>query len=60
MLSWILLFLRISVGLLIIKTGIDFSQGDIAFSGFSEYQPVLTGLFVILIGVHVIFSSLFK
>lgn len=60
MLKWLLLFLRICVGLLIIKTGIDFSQGHFAFSGFAGQQPFFTGLFTILIGIHVIFSSIFK
>lgn len=55
-----LMILRVFVGLLIVKTGADLIRGDLVFSGFSEHQPVITGIFTILIGIHIIFSSIFN
>lgn len=54
------IILRVLVGLLIIKTGADLASGHHIFVGFSTQEPFLSGLFIILIGVHVIFSSIFR
>ncbi|MCP4339889.1 MAG: hypothetical protein GY799_13610 [Desulfobulbaceae bacterium] len=52
-----LIFLRIMIGLVVIKTGFDFASGSGAFA----YQETdgLTGIFVIIIGLYFVFSSLF-
>lgn len=57
MVNGILTLLRVLVGVLIIKTGADLIQGKYIFIGFSSFEPLLTGIFIILIGLHIIFSS---
>ncbi len=56
-LSLTLMLFRIVIGLVVIKTGFDFASGG----GVFAYQETdgLTGIFVIIIGVYFIFSSLF-
>ncbi len=60
MFSILKIALRVLVGLLIIKTGVDLASGHHIFIGFSTLGPFLSGLFVILIGAHIIFSSIFS
>jgi hypothetical protein len=57
LLALALTFFRIVIGLVVIKTGLDFTSG----SGTFAYQETdgITGIFVVLIGVYFIFSSLF-
>jgi hypothetical protein len=45
------------IGLVVIKTGFDFSRGSGAFA-YRE-ADVITGVFVILVGAYFILSSLF-
>lgn len=58
MVSWVLTVLRVMVGLLVMKTGADLIQGDYLFIGFASHEPLLTGTFIIIIGVSIIFSSI--
>ena len=57
MASWLLILLRVLAGVLIMKTGADLIQGEYPFTESSVHEPVITGLFVILVGIHIIFSS---
>lgn len=57
MVTWILTILRVLVGVLVMKTGADLIQGRYIFIGYSSFEPLLTGIFLILIGIHIIFSS---
>lgn len=50
--------LRVLVGVLVVKTGADLIQGKYIFIGYSSFEPFLTGIFIILIGIHIIFSSI--
>jgi hypothetical protein len=54
---WTIKLCRIVTGLVVIKTGFDFSRGSGAFA-YRE-ADVITGIFVILIGAYFILSSLF-
>lgn len=57
MVKWLVTILRVLVGVLIMKTGVDLIQGKYIFIGFASFEPLLTGIFLILIGIHIIFSS---
>jgi len=57
---WIVTLFRVLVGLLIVKTGADLLKGSNALQGFSEHQPLMTGIFLIMLGIYIIFSSVFK
>jgi hypothetical protein len=57
MVTWFVTILRVLVGALVMKTGADLIQGKYIFIGFSSFEPFLTGMFLILIGIHIIFSS---
>lgn len=57
MYSIILMTARVLVGILIMKTGADLVQGKYPFYHNSVQEPLLTGLFIILVGIHIIFSS---
>ncbi len=52
--------LRVVVGGVIVKTGVELARGHYIFSGYADSDPILTGLFIILIGVHIIFISIFR
>lgn len=54
---WIITLCRIVVGLVVIKTGVDFTRGSGAFA-YRETDAI-TGIFVIIIGTYFVFSSLF-
>ena len=56
--SWAITLCRVVLGLLVIKTGFDFSRGSGAFA-FMEVDDGITGIFVMLIGLYFVFSSLF-
>jgi hypothetical protein len=56
-LIWLVILCRIAVGLVVIRTGFDFTSGSGAFA--YQETDVITGIFVILIGLYFIFSSLF-
>jgi len=54
----ILMLARMVVGLCIISAGLQLVQGQIAF-GNSEYDSVLTGAFVMLVGAACIILAIF-
>jgi len=47
------------VGLVVIKTGFDFTRGSGVFA-YSELNDGITGIFVMIIGAYFVFSSLFR
>ncbi len=49
---------RVVLGLVVIKTGYDFSRESGAFA-FMEVEDGITGIFVMIIGLYFVFSSLF-
>jgi TctA family transporter len=55
-LAWAITLCRVVIGLVVIKTGFDFSRGGGTFS-FQQTDTV-TGIFVIIIGVYFVFSSI--
>ncbi len=57
MVSWLLIVLRVLIGVLIMKTGADLIQGNYPFNESSVHEPLITGLFIILVGIHIIFAS---
>jgi len=46
------------LGLVVIKTGFDFSRGSGSFA-FMEVEDGITGIFVMILGLYFVFSSLF-
>ena len=56
-LAWIRRISGIVIGVIVIKTGFDFAGGSGAFA-YRE-GDVFTGLFVMIVGVYFVFSSLF-
>jgi len=42
----------------VMKTGADLIQGEYPFTATSVHQPILTGFFILLVGIHIIFSSI--
>ena len=56
-LDWLLLFVRILVGGIILKTGYDLAANNLYISPLKE-EGFLTGLFIGGIGVYVILTSL--
>jgi hypothetical protein len=57
-LAWAITLCRVVIGLVVIKTGFDYSRGDGTFS--LQQTDTVTGIFVIIIGVYFIFSSISK
>lgn len=57
MISWILAALRVITGLLIIKTGFDLLSGKALLSVFWSRETSLTGVFIILLGVHIVCAT---
>lgn len=57
MISWLLILLRVLIGILVMKTGADLIQGESPFTATAVHQPILTGLFILLVGIHIIFAS---
>ena len=56
--TWIIILCRIAVGLVVTKTGFDFARGSGAFAYWEN--DGITGIFVMIIGVYIVFSSLFR
>lgn len=56
--AWIITLCRIVLGLVVIKTGFDFTLGRGAFA--YQQADAITGIFVIIIGAYFVFSSLFS
>jgi hypothetical protein len=46
------------IGLVVIKTGFDFSRGGGAFS--FQQTDTATGIFIMIIGVYFVYSSIAK
>jgi hypothetical protein len=57
-LAWTIALCRVVIGLVVIKTGFDFARGGGAFS-FQQTDTV-TGIFIMIIGVYFVYSSLSK
>ena len=55
--KWIFTGFRILIGLLVTKTGIDLMRGG-TLTGYNKENTLLTGGFVMIIGLYFIFSSL--
>ena len=47
------------VGLVVIKTGFDLTRGSITFA-YQKTGDGILGIFVMIIGVYFVFSSLFR
>ncbi|MGW8192763.1 MAG: hypothetical protein ACWGOX_00720 [Desulforhopalus sp.] len=58
MMSMVFTLLRVAAGVVIMKTGADLIQGDYRLIGFSSHEPLVTGIFLILIGIQIILSSI--
>ncbi len=56
--KWLFAGLRVLAGILVAKTGIDLLEGD-TILGYNRQDTLVIGLFILLIGVYIIFSSLF-
>lgn len=57
--TWILILCRVAVGLVVIKTGFDYTRGTGVFAYLAERDGI-TGVFVMVIGAYIIFASLFR
>ena len=55
--TWIVILCRIGVGLLVMKTGFDFMRGYDLFA--YRDNDGITGIFIMIIGAYIAFSSLF-
>ena len=57
-LEWLTTLCRIVVGLVVIKTGFDYTSGTGSFA----YQETdgIRGIFAIIVGTYFVFSSLFR
>ena len=53
--QWIMTLCRVVIGVVVIKTGFDFSRGSGAFA-YRE-PDVITGIFVMILGAYFVFSS---
>lgn len=58
-LSVLLIVLRACVGFAMIYSGVELIRGEGLLSG-SQFDSVMTGLFVIVIGLYCIFSYLLR
>jgi hypothetical protein len=47
------------VGILVIKTGFDLASGEGSFA-FHKSDNIMTGVFVMFIGIYFVFSSLIR
>ncbi len=56
---WIVTIFRVLVGGLIAHTGVDLARSERMFAYNSGLESFITGVFVLLIGLHIIFSSIF-
>ena len=54
---WTITFCRVLIGLVVMKTGFDFTKGSGAFA-YKEATDGVTGIFVMIIGAYFVFSSL--
>ncbi len=57
---WFVTILRVLVGVLVVNTGVDLARSENMFAYHSGFEGFITGLFVILVGLHIIFSSIFE
>jgi TctA family transporter len=57
-LAWTITLCRVVIGLVVIKTGFDFSRGGGAFS--FQQTDTATGIFIMIIGVYFVYSSISK
>ena len=57
MISWFLILMRILIGVLVMKTGADLVLGEYPFTETSVHEPTITGIFILLVGIHIIFAS---
>jgi TRAP-type C4-dicarboxylate transport system permease small subunit len=55
--SWVFTLCRILVGILVIKTGFDLASGAGSFA-FHKSDNIMTGVFVMIIGIYFVFSSI--
>ncbi|MCD6389168.1 MAG: hypothetical protein J7L69_07135 [Desulfobulbaceae bacterium] len=57
--SCFLILCKILIGLLVMKTGFDLATGTLPFY-YNHDNNFLMGLFIMMIGAYIIFSSLFR
>jgi hypothetical protein len=57
--KWLFISLRIGIGLVVIKTGYDLASGNIAGKNSFSSDPI-TPVFLILLGLYIVFISLIK
>jgi len=55
--SWLFTICRIVVGIVVIKTGFDLASGA-GYFAFYTSDNIMTGVFVMVIGVYFVFSSI--
>ena len=55
-LAWFITLCRVAVGLLVMKTGFDFTRGGGSFA--LQQTDTVTGIFVMVLGAYFVFSSL--
>jgi len=55
--AWVFTICRILVGVLVIKTGFDLASGAGSFAFYTS-DNIMTGVFVMVIGIYFVFSSL--
>lgn len=57
--SWFFTLCRILVGIVVIKTGFDLASGAGSFA-YNKSDNIMTGVFVMSIGIYVVFASIFR
>jgi uncharacterized membrane protein HdeD (DUF308 family) len=58
-LTWILVACRVLVGIVVFKTGFDYSLGRSIFA-YQSLENKNVGIFAMFIGIYFIFSSIFR
>ncbi len=54
----LLTVLRVGVGLVIVDTGLGFTSHDFSHLSLSEFESFISAVFIVSIGLQIIFSSI--
>ncbi len=53
-----LFIMRIVIGLVVVKTGLDIARHEHIIMNYTAFESFISAVFIIAIGLHIVFSSI--